>query len=465
MIESSAADPPNPSAVALALGQAGPTLEAAPPKGLLLGYASGSLSMGVWVTLPGLLLLFFLTNVTGVSPMMAGLALFLPKIIDIVTHPWFGTLSDRQRRRRGNRRRMMWLGLLLSVAMVLTFSVPAGLSGAGAAMWVAVFYVAGNLLFASFQVPYLTIPSDLEISYFQRTRVMTYRNVVLTVGLLIVGTVAPLLVKSGERVDYVRMAAVMGLCMIVFGALAIKSISRLGHMMSPPNANEPAHLPLVTGVKRALSDRNFRMLVLSYLLTVAVTHIFLAGAPYYARYHFNNTGLASLLVGSFLGPAVIAGPIWLIISKRIGKQRGILICQAAFAVGAALLFLGPRIGLVLTLAIVVVMGVCFSGMQIFAYSMLPDVARAAGRESSQAASFTGVWTATEATGTAFGPYIYSVILMIGGFVGSTSVDSVVQTPAALTALLVGFTLVPAVVMVGAFLIQRKYRLDSQAQHT
>lgn len=436
---------------------------AVPPKGLLLGYASGSLSMGVWVTLPGLLLLFFLTNVTGASPALAGLALFLPKIIDIVTHPWFGTLSDRQRRRRGNRRRMMWIGLLLSIAMVFTFSVPASIAGAGAALWVAGFYIAGNLLFASFQVPYLTIPSDLEISYFQRTRVMTYRNVLLTIGLLIVGTIAPLLVKSGERVDYVRMAAVMGIAMIVFGAIAIKCVSRLGHMMSPPTGNGQAHMSLTRGVKQALSDRNFRMLVLSYLLTVSVTHIFLAGAPYYAKYHFNSAGLASLLVGSFLGPAVIAGPIWMMISKRIGKQRGILICQATFAVCAALMFFGPKIGLVPTLAIVVVLGISFSGMQLFAYSMLPDVARSAGRESSQAASFTGVWTATEATGTAFGPYIYSVILVVGGFVGSTSDENVTQTPAALNALLVGFTLVPALVMFCAFLIQRNYRLDSIAR--
>lgn len=457
--EASAATPAPPAAVPTA------AVGVVPPKGLLLGYASGSLSMGVWVTLPGLLLLFFMTNVTGASPAVAGLALFLPKIIDIVTHPWFGTLSDRQRRRRGNRRRMMWIGLLLALAMVVTFAVPGSISGTGAALWVAVFYIVGNLMFASFQVPYLTVPSDLEISYFQRTRVMTYRNVALTIGLLIVGTVAPLLVKSGERVDYVRMAAVMGVAMILFGAIAIKCVKGLGRMMSPPTSTDATHLSLVRGVKRALSDRNFRVLVLSYLLTVAVTHIFLAGAPYYATYHFKSAGLASLLVGAFLGPAVIAGPIWMLVSKRIGKQRGILICQGTFAVGAALLFLGPRIGLAPTLAIVVVLGVCFAGMQLFAYSMLPDVARDTGRESSQAASFTGVWTATEATGTAFGPYIYSLILVAGGFVGSTVDEHVAQTPSALNALLVGFSLVPAIVMLCAFLIQRNYRLDAIARRS
>ena len=69
--------------------------------------------------------------------------------------------------------------------------MPASLTGLGAAVWVGVFYIFGNLLFASFQVPYLTTPSDLNVSYYQRTRVATYRMVVLTVGLLGAGVAAP----------------------------------------------------------------------------------------------------------------------------------------------------------------------------------------------------------------------------------------------------------------------------------
>ena len=73
--------------------------------------------MGVWVTVPGLLLLYYLTNIVGVNPFLAGLVLLLPKVLDIVMHPYFGVLSDRQLAKRGNRRRMMLLGLLLGVAM------------------------------------------------------------------------------------------------------------------------------------------------------------------------------------------------------------------------------------------------------------------------------------------------------------------------------------------------------------
>ncbi len=71
------------------------------PRPALVRYALGSAGMGVYVTVPGLLLLYFLTDTLGVAPWLAGLALLVPKAVDIVLHPFVGSLSDRERARRG----------------------------------------------------------------------------------------------------------------------------------------------------------------------------------------------------------------------------------------------------------------------------------------------------------------------------------------------------------------------------
>ncbi len=431
----------------------------APSFGQLVGFGFGSVGMGVWVTVPGLLLLFYLTNVVGVNPFIAGLTLLLPKLLDIVLHPGFGSLSDRQLAKRGNRRGMMFFGLLLGIAMTAMFSVPTALVGTGAALWVAVFYTLGNVSFASFQVPYITTPSDLDVSYYQRTRVMTFRMFLLIVGLLAAGVAAPALVAGGTRAEYTQMAISLGIVMFVTALVAIASIKSLKKFMTSehPDANN-AHLPLVSGVRFAWADRNFRALVLSYLFTGATTHLFLAALPFFAEYVFHNTKVTAIFMGAFLGPALIATPVWLQVSKRIGKQRGLLICQLVFALGALSLLLGPTVGLGPTVVIVVVLGICFAGLQLFAYSMVPDVARAASPDGSKAGSYTGVWTATEATGTAFGPYIYAAVLGLGGFVASTAGDNVTQTSSAQIALLLGFTVVPAILMVIALSFQRRYQL-------
>ncbi len=420
--------------------------------------------MGVWVTVPGLLLLFFLTNVVGVNPFIAGLVLLLPKLLDIVMHPWFGSVSDRQLAKRGNRRMMMFFGLLLGLAMVAMFSVPAAMSGAAAAVWVGFFYILGNISFASFQVPYITTPSDLDVSYFQRTRVMSYRMFLLILGLLGAGVAAPALVASEERSSYSLMALSLGIVMLVTALIAIASVKSLSKFMTSEHRNpELEHVGLVAGLKVAWADRNFRALVLSYLFTGATTHLFLAGVPFFAEYVFDNSKLTAVFMGAFLGPALIATPIWLRISKRIGKQRGLIICQLMFAAGALALLLGPVIGFAPTVLIVVVLGTAFAGLQLFAYAMVPDVARAASPDGSKAGSYTGVWTATEATGTAFGPYIYAAVLGLGGFVAATADNPVTQSSSAETALLLGFTIVPAVMMVIAMLFQRRYKLEVAGQ--
>ncbi|MFZ1652805.1 MAG: MFS transporter [Candidatus Nanopelagicales bacterium] len=438
--------------------------EPAPSSGQLIAFASGSIGMGVWVTVPGLLLLFFLTNVVGVNPFIAGLVLLLPKLLDIVMHPWFGSVSDRQLAKRGNRRMMMFFGLLLGLAMVAMFSVPAAMSGAAAAVWVGFFYILGNISFASFQVPYITTPSDLDVSYFQRTRVMSYRMFLLILGLLGAGVAAPALVASEERSSYSLMALSLGIVMLVTALIAIASVKSLSKFMTSEHRNpELEHVGLVAGLKVAWADRNFRALVLSYLFTGATTHLFLAGVPFFAEYVFDNSKLTAVFMGAFLGPALIATPIWLRISKRIGKQRGLIICQLMFAAGALALLLGPVIGFAPTVLIVVVLGTAFAGLQLFAYAMVPDVARAASPDGSKAGSYTGVWTATEATGTAFGPYIYAAVLGLGGFVAATADNPVTQSSSAETALLLGFTIVPAVMMVIAMLFQRRYKLEVAGQ--
>lgn len=428
----------------------------------LAQYASGSLGMGVWVTVPGLLLLYFLTNTLGVSPLMAGFALLLPKAVDAVVHPAFGTWSDRQARRHGHRRGMLRWGLLLALAMVAMFTVPAGLTGTGAAAWVAGWYVVGNLLFAAFQVPYLTTPSDLRVGYHERTRVFMARMVLLTVGLLAAGVTAPMLVEDGQRGSYAQMALLVGVVMVASGLVAIRGVRRLTETCGFRQPDEQAHSP-ITDVKLAWQDRDFRLLVVSYLFTGATTHLVLAAVPFYADHVLEDGGLTAVLMGAFLGPAVFASPVWLRVSRRIGKQRGLLLSQLMFIAGTAALVAGERLGVAVTVAVVVLLGISFAGLQLFAFSMVPDaVAAAEQRGSSRAGAYTGVWTATEAVGTAIGPYVYSAVLAIGGFAATVNGDNVVQSDRALSAVLIGFTAVPAVLMTIAWAFQRRCGLDRTA---
>ena len=68
--------------------------------------------------------------------------------------------------------------------------------------------------------------------------------------------------------------------------------------------------------------------------------------------------------------------------------------------------------------------------------------------------------ATPATGTAIGPYVYSAVLAAGGFLATTEGHTVTQPESAQTALLIGFTVVPALLMAAALTFQLRWTLDA-----
>ncbi|MFZ4239747.1 MFS transporter [Streptomyces murinus] len=432
---------------------------ARPRTGDLALYATGSIGMGVWVTVPGLLLLYFLTRTLGVPAFLAGTTLLLPKIVDVVAHPLLGSLTDRRVRRTGHRRGLLRVGLWLTAAWIALFSVPEGLSGTPAALWVGGCCVAGNLLFACFQVPYLTTPSDLRIGYHERTRVFMFRMVFLTLGLLVAGVAAPALVASGGHRAYARMALLLAGLLIASQLVALTGVRRLSEHCGFQLPDERAHSAR-DDLRAAWRDRDFRALALSYLCTGTTTHLFLAAVPFYTEYVLDDRGLTAVLMGAFLVPATVAGPGWLRVSRRIGKQNGLLLSQAAFVAGSLALAAGGRLGAAGAAVLVAALGTAFAGLQLFAFSMVPDaVAAAETRGPARAGAYTGVWTATEAAGTALGPYVYATVLALGGFVSTTGGRSVRQSHAAHLGLLLGITVVPAVFMAVAMACQRRCRLD------
>ena len=68
------------------------------------GYASGSLVTGAFTTVPGLLLLPYLTDTLGVAAGLAGALVFAAKAWTVLLNPVAGRVSDRTTTRIGPRR-------------------------------------------------------------------------------------------------------------------------------------------------------------------------------------------------------------------------------------------------------------------------------------------------------------------------------------------------------------------------
>ena len=186
------------------------------PRSVRWGYGSGSVATGAFGTVPGLMLLPYLTDTLGIAALWAGLIVFAPKGWDVLLNPVAGRISDRTVDPAGPRR--PWLlraGVMLAGAFALVFAAPDLGSKVLEAGWVLVFFVAAATAYAFFQVPYVAMPAEITSSYDERTRLMTARVAILAFTIMLAGATAPVIRdavggRDGYRVMGVVMAVLIG---------------------------------------------------------------------------------------------------------------------------------------------------------------------------------------------------------------------------------------------------------------
>src|SRR3954471_7078184 len=116
------------------------------------GYALGSLVTGAFTTVPGLLLLPYLTDTLGVAAGLAGVLVFAAKAWTVLLNPVAGRVSDRTTTRIGPRRPyVLGAGLAVGAAFAVTFAGPFAAAGAA---WAIGGYLLASTAFAFFQAPY-----------------------------------------------------------------------------------------------------------------------------------------------------------------------------------------------------------------------------------------------------------------------------------------------------------------------
>ena len=109
-------------------------------------------------------------------------------------------------------------------------------------------------------------------------------------------------------------------------------------------------------------------------------------------------------------------------------------------------------------------GVGYAGCQVFPLAMMPDAAAVDARRtgSNRVGVYTGVWTAGETLGLALGPAVYAAALAAGGYLSTDQPadwTTQYQPDGALTAIVLGFSLIPAALVLASLVPLRAYSLD------
>jgi Na+/melibiose symporter-like transporter len=184
----------------------------------------------------------------------------------------------------------------------------------------------------------------------------------------------------------------------------------------------------------------------------------LAGVQYFADHVLHRHGAVTVLFACFVGPALLVMPVWRRVGERVGKKRGLVVASLLIAAGALGAATAPVLPVGAVYLVTAIIGCGYAGQQVFAMAMLPDCiaydAHRTGRR--QAGVFTGLWTGGETLGLALGPGIFGLVLELSGYVPSATGSPVAQPASAELGVLLGFTVLPAVVVAGALVLVRRY---------
>lgn len=430
----------------------------------IVNYAIGSLGTGGYATLPGLVLTYFLTDNLGVAALAAGVIVTSAKVWDVVIDPLIGAASDRQLARTGSRRGFMVTGALaLPFFFALTFAVPPAWGPVAGAICVLLAFLGTATAFSLFQVPYVALPAELTKSYDERTRLLGWRVVVLTAAILLFGAGGPMLRRAtGDPVTgYLLMGivagVVIGIGMLIASRTAADAAAAVEASAVRASGLRDQYLSGFRALQRSFP---FRALLGTFLLQALATGTMLAGAQYVASWVLRDEAAVELLFVALVGPALLATPGWTAIAKRTGKERAFFGASILFLIASATITIAVWAPGAWIYASVAAAGVAYAGLQSLPMAMLPDVISHDERTSGpgQAGTFTGIWTAGETVGFALGATAVALMLAATGYVSSVAGIDAVQPDAAITGIVLSFSILPAVLMALSLLPLRRYPL-------
>ncbi len=426
--------------------------------GTKAGYALGSLATGAFGTVPGLLLLPYLTDSLGIVAGLAGLLVLLPKAWDVLINPLAGRLSDKTVTRWGARRPYLLAGgIAMAVLFAGMFAAPFG-PGSDGALYVALMFLLTATAFAFFQVPYVAMPAEMTDGYEERTRLMTWRIAVLAIAILVSGAVAPLVVKAaGNGIAGPRAMGLFVGALILIGALGAFA----GTRKAPTGHTEESEPTLRAQFTVARRNKPFVALLIVFVIQSVGIATMLAGVKYMADHVLKRPDDGpTLLFAAFVAPALLVMPLWLKAGARWGKKRSLIVSSLLFAGGALALTSSGAVPPAVTYAITALIGCGYAGQQVFALAMLPDCIAWDERRTGkrQAGVFTGLWTAGETLGLALGPGIFGLIIAVAGYRSSDTGVAVAQSSGARLGILLAFTVVPALLVGIATLLLSRYTL-------
>ncbi|RUO71725.1 glycoside-pentoside-hexuronide (GPH):cation symporter [Idiomarina ramblicola] len=421
-----------------------------------VAYGLGDTASNIIFQTVMLFLAFFYTDIFGLSAAAVGTMFLVVRLLDAVTDPMMGLITDKTRSRHGQfRPYLIWMALPFAIFSVLAFTTP-DFSASGKLIYAYATYALLMLAYTAINIPYSALGGVLTKMPGERVSVQSYRFVLGMFGGLLVTTCTLPLVKAFGNGDPVQgyqltIAALSVLGMVLFVVCFYGTKERL----HPPKQQ---HLSLKRAARTLWENEQWRRLCVAAALVLTGIALKNTLAVYYVKYYLMQEDLITLFVSIGMVGNIIGCGLAQFICRYIDKVNAYITVQIiSAAVCIAAYWVEPE-QLILAFVLYFFWGFFLQMGTPMLWAKMADVVD------------YGYWkTGIRATGLVYSSVVFFIKfgLALGGAIGGwwlafyNYIPGQPQTPEAQQGILIAFTLLPALASLLVAAVMHRYTLKQK----
>lgn len=288
-----------------------------------------ALTLPVYIYLPT-----FYAKTLGLGLATVGAVLLVARIVDVLSDPVIGQLSDHVQTRFGRRRPWIVAGTPVVMASIWFLFVPDAEAGLGhLLLWSVLLYVGWTMMI----LPLSAWGAELSDDYHERSRITAFRE-----GFVLAGTLfalgLPAALGYGDASQAAGALRILATAVVVLLPLAVLALL----VMTPePAVKAWRTVRLREGARLLRGNRPFRRLIAAYLLNGIANGLPATLFLLFVTHVLQEEAQAGLLLFLYFVSGVVAVPLWLRLSYRFGKHK---VWSAAMIAACAVFVWVPLLG-------------------------------------------------------------------------------------------------------------------------
>jgi glycoside/pentoside/hexuronide:cation symporter, GPH family len=421
-----------------------------------IGYSLGdTASHFVW-DMVGFWLLFFYTDVYGISAAAAGTIMLVARFWDMAIDPVIGVVSDRTNTRWGKFRPYILFGAIpYAVLAILTFTTP-HLGEVGKIIYAGATYVLLMTAYAAINLPYSALGAVMTDDTYERAGLNTYRFIAGFTGQFIVTGLALTLAEffgGGDKAQGFQYTVFLfaGLSLVFF-FITFKTTKE---RVQPPKAQKDS---LKEDIRNLFSNKAWVILALVGIISFIMFAMQNAAIAYYFKYYLgkeNNVQLFNVIGTVAL---IVALPLSKPLAKRFGNRNVFIGSSLISGVFFILIYVAGVTDLTMIYVFNIIAKMAYAPAVPLLWTMIADSADygewTTGRRATGLYFSAAVFA--QKAGWGIGAAIAGWILAISNFVANAE-----QTETAITGIKLLVSVIPGVLYMSCALFMIFYKIDSK----